>query len=107
MNLINLTPHPVNMLDNEGNVIKVLPKCEVPPRLRQETKNVGEINGFPLTETKFGTTEHLPKKQVGVFLIVSRLVSSANPKRTDLIVPNGLVRNENGQIIGCKSFAIS
>lgn len=107
MNLINLTPHPVNMLDNENKLIKVLPKCEVPPRLKQETKNVGEINGFPLTETKFGTTEHLPKKQVGVFLIVSRLVLAANPKRTDLIVPNDLVRNEKGHIVGCKSFAIN
>lgn len=55
------------MLDSEGKLIKVLPKSEAPPRLKQETKVVGDVNGFPLTETSFGETENLPSKQEDVF----------------------------------------
>ena len=65
----------------------------------------GDINGIPLTTTSFGDVIDLPAPQDGVFFIVSRLVLSACPDRNDLLVPNDLVRDDNGNIIGAKSFA--
>ena len=104
-NLVNCTPHAINLVNEEGVEILVLPKGEVIPRLTQTTQVVGEVMGIPITETQFGQTTDLPEPQEGVFLVVSRLVLAANPNRTDLLVPNEMVRNEEGHIVGCKSLA--
>ena len=40
------------------------------------------------------------------FYIVSQLVKSALPNRSDLLVPAEMVRDEKGMIIGCKSLGI-
>ncbi len=105
MNFINCTPHPIQLLDSDNNLMISLPKGEVIPRLSQSTKQVDVVNGISITETQFGETQDLPESQDGVLLIVSRLVLSANPNRTDLVVPNELVRDGSGNIIGCKSLA--
>lgn len=103
-NIINCTPHDVNIIDEAGKVI-TFPKSGVVPRLKQETQIVDNLNGIPVTETVFGETQELPAPMEGVFLIVSRLVMSANQNRQDLLVPNDVVRDESGNIIGCRSFA--
>ena len=105
MEIINCTPHPITVVDADNNVILALPKGEVVPRLSQSTKKVAMIKGIPITETTFGETQDLPAPNKGVFLVVSRLVLSANLDRTDLLVPNDLARDSNGNIVGCKSFA--
>jgi len=102
--IINLTPHPITLLI-EGQKPITLQKCDTPPRLKQETVHVEYILGVPISETKFGEVQNLPEQRKGIFLIVSRLVLTACPNRTDLLVPNELVRNENGRIVGCKSLA--
>lgn len=101
----NCTPHPINLLDSDGNQVLTLPKGEIIPRLSTNTKEVDVIEGVTITETIFGDVQDLPDAQDGVLLIVSRLVLTACPNRTDLVVPNELVRNDEGQIIGCKSLA--
>ena len=101
MNFINCTPHPIQLLDSDNNLMISLPKGEVIPRLSQSTKQVDVVNGISITETQFGETQDLPESQDGVLL----LVLSANPNRTDLVVPNELVRDGSGNIIGCKSLA--
>ena len=40
------------------------------------------------------------------FYIVSQLVKSALPNRSDLLVPAEMVRDEKGVILGCKSLGI-
>lgn len=104
MNFINCTPHPINLI-GENNVITTLPKGEIIPRLTQSTKVVDVVEGVSITETIFGETQDLPDFEEGVFLIVSRLVLSANTERKDLLVPNELVRDSEGNIVGCKSLA--
>ncbi|MCP4665230.1 MAG: hypothetical protein GY849_02600 [Deltaproteobacteria bacterium] len=105
MNLINLTPHPINVVDKQGENILSLPKCEVAPRLKQTSKVIGNINNIPITKTFFGEVENLPEKKEETFLIVSRLIMIACTDRDDLVVPNEIVRNKEGQIIACKSLA--
>jgi len=47
----------------------------------------------------------MPEQVSGVAYIVSALVRSAYPDRTDLLIPHGLVRDDDGNIIGCRGFA--
>lgn len=54
----------------------------------------------------FGEVEGLPKYREDVYYIVSRLVKSALPDRKDLLCPGQQVRNETGQVIGCKSLSL-
>lgn len=108
MKLINLTPHAVNVIDDSGEEIACFPKCLSPlPRLKQETVLLSEQDGIRITETQFGEIENLPEPKEGIRLIVSRLVIAACPDRNDLVVPNEVVRDNEGRIIGCKSFSIN
>jgi hypothetical protein len=115
MTILNCTPHPINLLNQLGQTILNLPGCNQPPRLTQKTvfshhiqtyeDQSGTVISVPITKTEFGEVEHLPEQKEGTFLIVSRLVLAACPGRSDLLVPNELVRDGKGRIIGCKSFA--
>lgn len=115
--IINKTPHTVYLL-NEDNSIKFAwcPEGE-PIRLSQETKRMGELVhnklidedevfiDVPLTFTKFGST-NLPEERDDVYYIVSGLVRNAFPERQDLLIPNEIVRDEEGHILGCRSFSL-
>lgn len=109
MKIINLTPHPIVLVNpNTREIIQTWPKGENVPRLKTETRNVGTINGnIPTTKTVFGECEGLPDLVPNTMLIVSMLVRNAFPNRYDLMSPNGLVRDEDGHIIGCSSFAVN
>ena len=105
--IINLTAHNVNIVCSNGDVITFSPSGTV-ARCTQTTTQIGCVNGIPLTQTSFGVVVDLPQPQEDTIFIVSRLVLNAcKGVRDDLIVPNDIVRDEQGNIIGCKSFAIN
>lgn len=101
----NLTPHPINICNNAGKIIRVF-QSEGLVRLKAVTVSAGEIDGIPVSRTEFGQPEGLPEFQDGVFIVVSQLVKNALPSRSDLLVPAEVVRDEKGNIIGCKSFGL-
>ena len=101
---INLTPHPVVIIKEAGNI--TFPASGQVARCAQETECIGDLDGIPLSRSRFGEVVDLPPKTDGVYYIVSRLVRSALPERKDLLVPNEMVRDEKGVIIGCRSFAV-
>ena len=106
MTLKNLTPHPITVCDSEGKTLKTFASDGL-VRLKASTVSAGfDVDGVPVTKTEFGLPEGLPEPQEGVFLIVSQLVKSALPGRTDLLVPAEVVRDSEGKILGCKSFGI-
>jgi hypothetical protein len=100
--LINLTPHPVN-IEGYG---------EIPPsgkiaRASEQRKKVGEINGIPVNVVTLGNVVDLPSPKPNTFYIVSRVVAEAEKnKRDDLLIPDESIRDASGKIIGAKSFAI-
>ncbi len=53
----------------------------------------------------FGEVTNLPEASDGTLLIVSRVVADASPARHDLVVPDQLVRNDAGQVVGAKSLS--
>lgn len=99
--IVNLTPHAINVIGYEE-----IPAAGLVPRVAMQTKAAGLVAGFPTSFTDYGEVEGLPKKIGGVYFIVSQLLKSACPNRHDLLYPAELVRDEKGNIIGCKSLGI-
>jgi hypothetical protein len=105
--LINMTPHPINILDNFKYNLFTIPASGNQIRLTVSIVNTGvKVNDVTITSTKFGEPIGLPDYQVDVFYIVSQLVKTALPNRTDLLVPAEVQRDEKGAIIGCLSLGL-
>lgn len=104
--LKNLTPHEVKIfklngtapdLDvvieaNEGMVARV--SCEY---IKVDKK----VDGIDLYRPVFGEVTGLPDYEEGVYLLVSTMVREALPLRSDLVSPGQLLRNDDGNVIGC------
>jgi hypothetical protein len=101
--IINKTPHPVIIVDGEGKEIYRFEKA-APIRLASQTIADEEIAGVPTSRTMFGEPVGLPDYENGTYYIVSQIVKSALPDRADLLVPAEVVRDTQGNIIGCKSL---
>lgn len=105
--IINMTPHPVNIVDADGNNVFTFPKGENTIRLSVSVKKTGVLGqDIPVSETIFGEPVGLPEYKLGTFYIVSQLVKSALVDRHDLLVPAEVVRDSNGNILGCQSLGI-
>lgn len=108
-NIVNLTPHAVNIVDSNDSVAITIPASGNVARCSQTIDIVGALTldsvVVPISASSYGEVVDLPAPQDGVYYIVSRLVMSACPARQDLLVPNDLVRNDAGQVIGCRSLA--
>lgn len=114
MEIINMTPHAVTLMDNENTIIKVVAPAGMTIRLTQETEVVGSLDGIPLTRTKYGDplvvseegTSAMPAVEEGVYYVVSAMVKNALPERADFLVPAEQVRDEAGRVIGCRSLGV-
>lgn len=106
--LINLTPHIINIVLPDGSVYDVPVSGTIARCSQTETQlfdlELGSVT-IPVTGQQFGEVIDLPTPADGVYYIVSRLVASACPDRSDLLVPGPLVRNEAGQPIGCRGLS--
>ena len=102
--LINLCPHDVTIVDDDGKVIEVLPHEE--GRLARVAVTEIPVENtlgrpFPVVRRKWGEVTGLPDPQAGVAFVVSAAVVSASPGRTDLFSPGRLIRDANGQPTQC------
>lgn len=119
--IFNLTPHPIHICDGEGNVIKTIPNCGWELRLTTTTEVVGEYEGVTITKTVFGTPNSVqgrsfegqenPWENVNLTnkYIVSQLVKNAyvgHELYECLLVPAEVVRDNEGNIKGCKSLGV-
>lgn len=111
--VINMTPHAVRVfLDADGVKVHTYMPSGKSIRLESETYKVGEIDGVPLTRTRYGNpiivsdglSEELYFETPGVYYIVSAMVAQALPHRKDFLVPAEQVRDSEGKIIGCRSL---
>jgi len=104
MKLVNLTPHPVTFVADDGEKLLELPGNPNPPRAQESREAQGTVNGIPVSKVHMGEVQGLPAPQAGVGYIVSRIVAEA-VHRNDLFVPDQTVRDEQGRIIGCRALA--
>lgn len=108
MQLVNLTPHAINILVGDATVT-VPPSGQV-ARCAVTRRQVGtvEVDGHtvPVFRSAFGAVEGLPAPEAGVGFIVSALVASAVPERGDVYGVDDAVRNAEGQVIGCRALSV-
>jgi hypothetical protein len=106
MNLVNLTPHNINLRTAEGAEI-VIPASGTVARVATTPGTLTSIEGCPVpvaTPTVFGAVEGLPAPTEGTLFIVSALVAGRCAGRPDVVSPgtgpnDGAVRNEKGHIV--------
>lgn len=103
MTIVNLTPHTITIVRENGN-IEIAPSGVI-PRVSVKTVPSGEIGGIPLFRNEYGNVVDLPDPVDGTLYVVSGLLKSACPNRTDLVVPARQIRDEAGRIIGCEGLA--
>ncbi len=102
----NFTPHDIHVVNEKNEIIKTY-QSEGLIRLKATTVSAGlTVDDVRISKTVFGEPEGLPEYELGTFYIVSQLVKNALKEREDLLVPAEVVRDEKGQITGCKSLGI-
>lgn len=104
MKIVNLTPHTLNLY-RDGEMILAIPSSGV-ARVSVTSQIIGEVNGFPIRRNTYGEIVDLPDSEPETVYVVSALVAQAAKDRTDLLVVDDTVRNAEGQIIGCRGFAV-
>lgn len=100
----NYTPHPIVLSKIEGE-LNTLPSSGV-ARVSSTKTLVGKFGETPIYSTVFGEVEGLPEPSEGTYFIVSGMVLSACPDRTDLLAPCDLTRDKEGNVIGLESFRV-
>lgn len=114
-NIVNLTPHPVVVRDEEGNPLVTIPSSGRMARVQETNSPAGElvVDGItvPLLEKRFsGIVEGLPlSPEEGTTYVVPLLTAvaakAAGRSTRDLLVPGVPTRGENGTVNGCRSLA--
>ena len=103
--LKNLTPHEVCIYDMNGTVPDlnlVIEAGEEVARVSCEYIKVDKkVDGIDLYRPVFGEVTGLPEYSDGVYLLVSAMVREALPSRSDLVSPGQLLRDDDGNVIGC------
>ena len=105
MLLKNFTPHNVVIVVDSTKL--VIPSDGIARVTETKTATPSiDVDGVTIEtfRSEFGEVENLPPKEEGVMIIVSALVASAAKGRDDLLVPGELVRDDGGNIVGCKSL---
>ena len=104
--LINLTPHEINLVTEKGTVSippsGAVARCAVSREL-VSNYGIGETY-VPINRTIIGEVTDLPEPSPNIYYIVSSIVAQA-ARRDDLLVVDDTVRDGQGRIVGAKALA--
>lgn len=108
MKIRNLTPHNINVWEDD-KIIRTYPSEGI-ARARQMSEKIGTLDGVEVVKMTFGEPVDLPDYEEGTCLIVSLITANAAKyvgRRTDdLLITADPVRDTDGQIVGCRHFAV-
>lgn len=105
MKLLNLTPHSLTIVGDNGT-ITVPPSGQIARlAVNRTARKPVEIYGVTLTVTHpiTGAIIGLPDAEPGVLLVVSAMVAEA-VKRWDVMSPGELLRDVAGAVIGARGL---
>jgi hypothetical protein len=102
MAFVNLTPHPIVIVDGP-----TVPPSGTVARVTSSSINVRIIDGVAFSRVSFGEVVGLPDPVPGDTFIVSAMVRSAVPHRDDVASPGDLVRDDAGNVIGCRGLIVN
>ena len=126
MNIVNLTPHSINIyteadVEASGATYTVVAGCEPATTYpsagvaraaqldgQQHTINFNGVEIPVFNPVQYGEPQNLPEPQEGVFLVVSALTAQAAARHgrttSDLLLVHRAVRDDQGRIVGCLGF---
>jgi len=112
--LVNKTPHPI-MIPGYGEIPPTLP----PARLVEEKEDVGVVPigrlRIPLIKKRFGNVIDLPAStpmgghswdDETMYIVSLPVAQAVAGKREDVITVGEYIRDEKGNVVGAKSFAM-
>lgn len=109
MKIVNNTPHDVNLVLDSEHTLTIPASGEI---ARVEFEDLGQtkvlIEGTPVEVSLGKRTIGLigvPEPKEDTLVVVSRLVKAELPDRDDLVVPDEVVRDGAGRVIGCRRLA--
>ena len=109
MNLINLTPHPITIIREGAAPLTIEPSGTV-ARAAQSSRELRITDNIHIVETVYGEVEGLPAPVPGTYYLVSGFVMSAlaatHEYRSDVLKPEDFVRDEKGNITGCRALSV-
>ena len=108
MQYVNLTPHVVNVYNDEEVVMSLAPSgCVV--RIDESVTPSVELDGIQFVDVSLGEVNGLPEEEEDTVFVVSMSLlmgmKAAGSNRQDCVYPFGQVRDDQGRIIGCRSLA--
>lgn len=107
MQLHNFTPNTINILDDDGNIFIEIPSEGIAKVGGTKTsKDLFDIGGAILIHylIYFTRVDGLPKPSPGHKYIVSEIVAQLEHERSDLLIPDDPIYDEQNNIIGYKAF---
>lgn len=103
----NLTPHDVSVVS--GIIATIYEKSLEPLRISESIDLIGQYTTGVEVVSKSFTDIKLPEENHSVLYIVSlpvaQLVSRKYSSRVDFVTPGELIRDDSGNIVGCKNLA--
>lgn len=124
MELINLTPHDINILGNNDQVLVKYPASGKVARCLLETEDSGTITAVSVTGQKVeipvnqhfygevylvenGEIMGFQEPKYGTGYIVSKIVAEAfRGYRDDIYIVDETVKDAEGRILGCRGLAV-
>lgn len=118
--LVNLTPHEIVLVREDGSRLHAWPSCgearasatrvRVAAVIVEDERSYDLMGEVPVSRTSFGEVVGLPEPVRRPYgFIVSRVAAEAarahGRATDDLLIPDDLVRDPEGQPIGCRGFA--
>lgn len=109
MHIVNLTPHDINFVGDDGTIITTIEPSGALARVTAKTVTTGKVEVgvgvcIPVTETDYGEVFGLPAPRENTIYVTSSLVAQRCRDRDDVFIPNESVRDSAGRIIGCRSL---
>ena len=109
MNIVNLTPHALNLMPEgpDGPMVTIPPSGQVARCAVDWVQvNTVTVDGItvPVNQTRFWIFD-LPDPQPDTIFVVSMLVAQAVPERLDVFIVDDTVRDDQGRIIGARALA--
>jgi hypothetical protein len=102
MKFVNLTPHSVNILSDEGATVAVFEPSGTLARCQESRVSYPPlVGGIGVTRATYGAVTGLPEPDGATAYIVSALVLAQCAGRADVFAPGPAARDDNGRIVGC------
>lgn len=110
-NIVNLTPHPLNIYGLDGDILLETVESSGMARVSETVTDTGtSLDGIPVVkivrdaDSISGVSEPVD----GTVYVVSDMAFGPlrDAGRTDIYRPGVAVRDETGRIVGCKGLAV-